>query len=80
MIKKFVEKVNPILRRFGGALVPVHKEASLEAVMGRLREKDIKVETVIDIGASYGKWSEVAMVHYPNAKYFFGGGAGFTPE
>lgn len=70
MLKEFVEKkLNPGLRRFGGAVVPAHKETSLPAVMARLRKKGIKVETVIDIGASYGKWAEVVMEYYPQAKY-----------
>lgn len=70
MLKEFIEyKVNPVLRRFGGAIVPTDKEASPPAVMRRLRKKSIDVETVIDVGASYGKWTEVVMDYYPQAKY-----------
>lgn len=70
MIKYFVEQVvNPVLRKMGGEIVPNHKAILLESALARIAEKDIEVQTVIDIGASYGKWSKVARRFYPNAFY-----------
>ncbi len=70
MLKEFVEnKVNPILRKFGAAIVPCHKETSLQAALGRLKKQGVPVESVVDVGASYGKWSEVAMGYFPRARY-----------
>jgi len=34
-----------------------------------LRRRDILAETVIDVGASNGCWSETMMQHFPNANY-----------
>ncbi len=70
MIRKFVEnRINPILRKFGGAITPAHKEVSLPASLGRIRQKNIVVNTVIDIGASYGKWAQTVMPYFPKANY-----------
>jgi FkbM family methyltransferase len=41
--------------------------ADLHAAMKR--RADVVVETVIDVGASTGRWSERMMQHYPAAKY-----------
>ncbi len=70
MIKYFVEKVvNPVLRKMGGEIVPNHKAILLESALARIVGKNIEVQTVIDIGASYRKWSEVVRRFYPNAFY-----------
>jgi len=71
MIKEFVKnRINPVLRRFGGAIVPAHEETSLQPALGRIKSRGLNVETVIDVGASDGRWSEVVMNYYPQAKYF----------
>jgi FkbM family methyltransferase len=41
--------------------------ADLHTVMSR--RPDVAVETVIDVGASDGRWSAEMMQHFPNAKY-----------
>lgn len=70
LLKNFVEKgVNPVLRRLGGEIVPRHKAASLESALGRLAAKKIQLGTVIDVGASDGKWSKVTQKYFPIPKY-----------
>ena len=70
MIKYFVEKVvNPVLRKMGGEFVPNLRAPSLTSALARIVEKNIEVQTVIDIGASYGKWSQDVRRFYPNAFY-----------
>lgn len=70
VIKYFAERVvNPVLRKMGGEIVPNHRAILLPSALARIAEKNIEVHTVIDIGASYGKWSEVARRFYPNAFY-----------
>ena len=44
-----------------------HTEAGLRTAM--FRRPDILAETVIDVGASDGCWSEAMMQHFPNANY-----------
>jgi len=74
MIKKVVQK---ILNKFG---YQIYKKKELEksranknimlAGLERCFEKRIEIETVIDIGASNGIWSEGCMKYYPKASYF----------
>src|SRR5437660_11577163 len=40
---------------------------SLDSAMRRRR--DVKVQSVIDVGASDGRWSERMMKHYPGVRY-----------
>ena len=71
IIKYLVEQImNPLLRKMGGEIVPNYKATSLASALTRIAKKNMEIQTVIDIGASYGKWSEVAMRFYPNAFYF----------
>ncbi|MBN2144904.1 MAG: FkbM family methyltransferase [Candidatus Aureabacteria bacterium] len=43
---------------------------SMEAAIKRCKTRGIKIETVIDVGASNGSWSELCLKHYPNSFYF----------
>jgi len=36
----------------------------------RCKKRGIEISTVIDVGASDGRWTEVCMKYYPNAYYF----------
>lgn len=40
-----------------------------EAALARIIARGITVNTVVDIGASTGVWSEATMPYFPNAKY-----------
>lgn len=74
MIKKVIQR---ILNKFG---YQIYKKKDLEkrradknnmlAGIERCFQKGIEIETVIDIGASNGMWSESCMKFYPKASYF----------
>lgn len=42
---------------------------SLDAALARARARDPAVGTVIDVGASDGRWSRVAARHFPEARF-----------
>ena len=44
--------------------------ASTAHALRRIANRSIEIGTVIDVGASNGMWSAVAMQHIPNANYF----------
>ncbi len=46
-----------------------HYAASTDRALERRRRRGTPVASVIDIGASDGRWSDVAMRHYPDAEY-----------
>ena len=74
MIKKTVQR---ILNKFG---YQIYKKKEMEkskadknnmlAGLERCFQKRIEIETVIDIGASNGMWSESCLKFYPKASYF----------
>lgn len=43
---------------------------SLEAALSRSKYRDVDLKTVIDVGASDGRWSLVAKKYFPQAFYF----------
>jgi FkbM family methyltransferase len=43
---------------------------SMSNALKRCKERGIEIHTVIDVGASDGRWSEVCMKHYPYAFYY----------
>ena len=60
------------LRRFlgiGDSLVGGKDTLSLDAALSRFRARDIPIGTVIDIGASDGRWSLTVNKYFPNARY-----------
>jgi FkbM family methyltransferase len=42
---------------------------SLDAALSRFRARDIPIATVIDVGASDGRWSLSVKKHFPDARY-----------
>lgn len=42
---------------------------TMDGVLSSLKKKGYTFSTVIDVGASDGRWSESAMKYFPNAKY-----------
>ena len=42
---------------------------STDRALWRVASRDLEIGTVIDIGASDGRWSEVCAKHYPDAHY-----------
>lgn len=82
MIKRVIKKV---FRSLGYNIVPavqtVAKPAaathrvqpknpfSMEGALQRAAERGVKVNSVIDIGASNGMWSEICLKYFPDARY-----------
>ena len=46
------------------------KDLSLESALARINVKDIKIKTVIDVGASNGSWSTIVKQYFPKAFYY----------
>lgn len=75
MIKTLVKKA---LYQLGFELQRIDKSKkqedyagfSMEGCLGRSRQRVDAIQTVIDIGASNGCWSELCMKFYPNAHYY----------
>jgi len=69
--------INNLLKKFGYQISKtttfeagvVSSSFSMYNALGRLKERNIEINTVIDIGASNGRWSEKCMNFYPNANY-----------
>jgi FkbM family methyltransferase len=58
------------LRKFGYELI--HDSSAymtMDGGIARLKERGISLESVIDVGASNGRWTELCLKHYPNAAY-----------
>jgi FkbM family methyltransferase len=67
MIKKIVKF---ILKSVGLQKVPTLPSLSLESALERIKVKDIKIETVIDVGASNGSWTKIVQQYFPKAFYY----------
>ena len=48
----------------------VKSKSSFEVVLGNLKQRGVLINTVIDIGASDGRWSNDVMKIFPESKYF----------
>ena len=42
---------------------------STDRALWRVANRDLEIGTVIDVGASDGRWSDVCAKHYPDAHY-----------
>jgi len=67
MLKKILKF---ILKSVGLQKIPTLSSLSLESALERIRVKDIKIETVIDVGASNGSWSKIVQQYFPKAFYY----------
>jgi FkbM family methyltransferase len=66
MLRMLLLEVQQMLRRHGLETARL----SLGAMFARSQSRDNSIQTVIDIGASDGRWSLVARRYFPNAGYF----------
>ena len=48
---------------------PHNEDLSLRTALGKVLARSVDIGTVIDVGASDGQWSKVAMEYYPRASY-----------
>jgi FkbM family methyltransferase len=56
------------IRRMGFEIVPRSTAPTMDAALGRMAGR-VDVRTVIDVGASDGRWTLAAMRHFPRARY-----------
>jgi FkbM family methyltransferase len=67
--------INKCLNKFGYGIHKVHKdtvlanEFSMEGALFRCKKRRLEINTVIDVGASDGRWSRLCMKYFPNAQY-----------
>src|SRR5712691_2933633 len=69
MRRKIIER---FLRKRGQKISPavdLDGRTTRKAALGRLQARHIPVRTVIDAGASDGRWSADALRFYPKARY-----------
>ena len=62
LIKNFILKTG-LSKNF------VFASLSTESAFERILEREISINTVIDVGASDGSWSKIAFPYFPNCKY-----------
>src|SRR4051812_39659941 len=60
--------VNRMIRFAGVAVLPA-PAPTLDGALDRLRARKIPISTVVDVGASDGRWSREMMRVYPRAGY-----------
>ncbi|MFM9946103.1 MAG: FkbM family methyltransferase, partial [Bacteroidia bacterium] len=65
-IKNLVEKTGFVLQRKS----TLNKQFNMEGGISRIKERGLIPQTIIDIGASNGSWSELCLKYFPNAHYF----------
>jgi len=65
------DALNKFLELFDLKLIR-RSRASIDfgSALKRISSRDIEINTIIDIGASDGRWSKEAMHYFPNASYF----------
>lgn len=61
--------LNPGIHRLGYEIVRYADSPTYAAALHRAAERGVAVNTVIDAGASDGRWSAMARRHWPNARY-----------
>ena len=68
--RQFISAAKRFFRAMGYEIVAnSYNQATMDGGLLRAGNLGIKINTVIDIGASNGRWSELCMKYYPDAKY-----------
>lgn len=69
----FVKCATPMARRLGLEIVgrrPPERDLTLPGALARLRRHGFHFSSVIDVGASNGRWSRKVMASFPQARFF----------
>lgn len=70
MKRTLANLANRLFEPFGFKLVGSKAvEFTMSSMLARLRARGVSFGTVVDIGASDGKWSLACMKHFPQARY-----------
>lgn len=67
MIGKLVKST---FKQLGFRISKIKEELTMEGALKRCADRGLKVNSIIDVGASDGRWSQSCMDFLPNAKYF----------
>jgi len=81
LVKLLRSTIKRIINSFGYDLTKIHfnkqntrfiqtLSASTEDGISRCKKKDIEISTVIDVGASDGRWTKMCMKYYSKSSYF----------
>lgn len=63
------ELVKSTFKQFGFRISRIQEELTMEGALKRCTNRGLNVNSVIDVGASDGRWSKSCMDFLPNAKY-----------
>jgi FkbM family methyltransferase len=69
-IQKLLSLLNLRLVRVNTHSTPADSRSTIKSALNSMLERGYLINTVIDIGASDGRWSEGMMSQYPNTSYF----------
>jgi FkbM family methyltransferase len=71
MKKKILKLLNRLLKPIHTRIIRIDplQDLGMDAMLGRLCERDLGISTVIDIGASNAKWSLSCMKYFPSSNY-----------
>ena len=70
MKRAILKLANSILRPYQAQIVKIAPDPfTMTSAIERIRDHDISIDTVIDIGASDGTWSVNAIPFYPSASF-----------
>lgn len=70
MRKQILKLANSLLKPVGARIVRSSKsDLNMDSMVQRLAQRKVPIQSVIDIGASDGKWSIDCMKHFPAANY-----------
>lgn len=63
------EHVAQLFQKFGYDIRRIDRSHTMVGALMRCVNRGVKINSVIDVGASDGRWSEACMNFYPNAHY-----------
>jgi FkbM family methyltransferase len=70
LIETTKKVIKGLLTPFGYRIVPLKKLITLQAALQRHVMRHITINTVIDVGASNGQWTDVVIPYCPDALYY----------
>jgi len=70
MMNKIKRYIINVFNNFGYDIIRLDQTNTMAGAIKRCADRGVKINTVIDVGASNGSWSELCRTFYPDAKYF----------
>ena len=69
MMNKIKRHIINVFNNFGYDISRLDQTNTMAGAIKRCADRGVKINTVIDVGASNGSWSELCRTFYPDAKY-----------